>query len=215
MSTLKLYDYWRSSAAYRLRIAFNLKGVDFDSTVVNIAPGADEQMGEPYKAINPQMRVPSIEVEGKVASQSMAMLEWIEETWPEPALLPQDPWARLQVRAFADLIACDVHPLNNLSVLGKLREGFGADKEAIAEWYRDWIIRGFAALEAQAEKAAGHDFLFTDRPGLAEICLVPQMYNARRFETPVDAFPRLVEIDARCQKIEAFRRAAPEAVKPD
>ncbi|WP_300376987.1 maleylacetoacetate isomerase [Henriciella sp.] len=215
MSELKLYDYWRSSAAYRLRIAFNLKGVEFDSTVVNIAPGADEQMGAPYKSINPQMRVPSIEVDGKAASQSMAILEWIEETWPEPALLPKEPWARLQVRGFADLIACDVHPLNNLSVLGKLREGFGANKEAIAEWYRDWIVRGFTALEAQAERASGHSFLFSDQPGIAEICLVPQMYNARRFETPLEAFPRLVEIDEKCKEIDAFRRAAPEAVKPD
>ena len=214
MSALKLYEYWRSSAAYRLRIALNLKGVAFESAAVNIAPGGDEQFGEAYKAVNPQMRVPSIEADGKVASQSMAILEWIEETWPEPALLPSDPWARLQVRAFADVIACDIHPLNNLSVLGKLREDFGADKDAIGSWYRDWIIRGFTALEAQASKASRAGFLFGDQPGLAEICLVPQMYNARRFETPLEAFPRLVEIDAKCAEIYAFQRAAPEAVKP-
>lgn len=216
MSTLKLYDYWRSSAAYRLRIAFNLKGVDFDSVPVNIAPGSDEQFGDTYRAINPQMRVPSIEVDGQVASQSMAILEWLEESWPQPALLPADPWQRLRVRAFADVIACDIHPLNNLSVLGKLRADFGADTDAVETWYRDWIIRGFIALEAIAVKqGAGSSFLFGDKPGLAEVCLVPQMYNARRFDTPLDAFPRLLEVDARCHEMTQFKRAAPEAVMPD
>lgn len=213
MSTLRLYDYWRSSAAYRLRIAFNLKGIDFASVPVNIAPGADEQFGDTYRAINPQMRVPSIEVDGQTASQSMAILEWLEETWPQPALLPDDPWQRLRVRAFADVIACDIHPLNNLSVLARLRTGFGADSEAVGAWYRDWIIRGFSALEAAAAKhGSGSSFLFGDMPGLAEVCLVPQIYNARRFDTPLEAFPRLVEVDARCLEMTQFKRAAPEAV---
>ena len=215
MSTLKLYGYWRSSAAYRLRIALNLKGVDHESVAVNIAPGADEQMGAAYKALNPQMRVPSIEVEGQVAGQSMAILEWIEETWPQPPLLPSNAWTRLEVRAFADVIACDIHPLNNLSVLGKLRTDFSAGPDAIADWYRDWIIRGFTALEVQAQKHSGEKFLFGDVPTLAEVCLVPQMYNARRFETPLGDFPRLAEIDANCRELDAFRRASPEAVKPD
>lgn len=216
MSTLKLHEYWRSSAAYRLRIALNLKGVDYESVPVNIAPGADEQFGDAYKALNPQMRVPSIEADGKLAGQSMAILEWIEETWATPALLPADPWARLKVRAFADVIACDIHPLNNLSVLARLRSDFSADKEAVGDWYRDWIIRGFTALEAMAAGQAGDGpLLFGDEPTFAEICLVPQMYNARRFETPLEAFPRLVDADARCREIDAFKRAAPEAVKPD
>lgn len=215
MSALKLYDYWRSSAAYRLRIALYLKGVDYESVPVNIAPGADEQFGEDYKALNPQMRVPSIEVDGRLSGQSMAILEWIEESWATPALLPADPWMRLKVRAFADLVACDIHPLNNLSVLAKLKSDHGASQDQIGDWYRDWIIRGFTALEAMAtEQATGSELLFGDAPTLAEICLVPQMYNARRFETPLEAFPRLVDADARCCEIEAFRRAAPEAVKP-
>ncbi|MEQ8559229.1 MAG: maleylacetoacetate isomerase [Henriciella sp.] len=216
MSGVKLYEYWRSSAAYRLRIALNLKGIDYESEVVNIAPGADEQFGDAYKMLNPQMRVPSIEVDGQVAGQSMAILEWIEETWAAPALLPADPWKRLKVRGFADVIACDIHPLNNLSVLAKLGSDFSASKDAVGEWYRDWIIRGFTALEAMAaESGLNSALLFGDEPTLAEVCLVPQMYNARRFDTPLDAFPRLVDADAKCREIDAFKRAAPDAVKPD
>ena len=216
MSALKLYDFWRSSAAYRLRIALNLKGVEYDSEAINIAPGADEQFAERYKAINPQMRVPSIETDEGIAGQSMAILEWIDETWPEPALLPEDKWLRLRVRAFADLIACDIHPLNNLAVLAKLRTDFSADSDIVGEWYRDWITRGFTALEAMATNAGGNTtFLFTDTPSMAEVCLIPQMANARRYETPLAAFPRLVDLDGKCREVEAFKRAAPEAVKPN
>jgi maleylpyruvate isomerase len=144
----------------------------------------------------------------------MAILEWLDETWPDPAILPSDPWKKLQVRSFADVIACDIHPLNNLSVLAKLREQFGAEKDAVADWYREWILRGFTALEAVAANAGtSTTYLFTDEPTLAEICLVPQVSNARRFDTPLAEFPRLVEIDAKCRELDAFARAAPEAVK--
>lgn len=215
MSDLKLYDYWRSSASYRLRIALNLKGVSYESVPVNIFPGTDEQLGDVYRAINPQMRVPAIEVGHRIANQSMAILEWLDETWPDPAILPSDPWKKVQVRSFADVIACDIHPLNNLSVLAKLREQFGADKDSVADWYREWILRGFTALEAVAVKAGtSTTYLFTDEPTLAEICLVPQVSNARRFDTPLAEFPRLVEIDAKCRELDAFARASPEAVKP-
>ena len=215
MSDLKLYDYWRSSASYRLRIALNLKGVSYESVPVNIIPGTDEQLGDAYRAIHPQMRVPAIEVGHRIASQSMAILEWLDETWPDPAILPSEPWKKLQVRSFADVIACDIHPLNNLSVLAKLREQFGAEKDAVADWYREWILRGFTALEAVAANAGtSTTYLFTDEPTLAEICLVPQLSNARRFDTPLAEFPRLVEVDAKCRELDAFARAAPEAVKP-
>lgn len=213
MSDLSLYDYWRSSAAYRVRIALNLKGVKYDSLPVNIAPGADEQRQDPYRTLNPQMRVPAIAFQDRIATQSMAILEWLEETHPEPALLPQDPWERMEVRAFADTIACDIHPINNLSVLATLKERFGADQDAIGEWYRSWIISGFTALETIALKHQGADFLFGDHPTLAEVCLVPQIYNARRFETDLSAFPKLVEVDAVCREIPAFKKAAPEHVK--
>lgn len=208
---IRLYDYWRSSAAYRVRIALNLKGASYESIPINILPGADEQLGAEYRARNPQMRVPAIEVDGRIGMQSLAIIEWIDETLPGPALLPKDPWQRLQARAFADIIACDIHPLNNLSPLAVLREKFGADEAAIGDWYRDWIVRGFTALEALAAELKGGPFLFGDAPGLAEIVLVPQVANAHRFKTDLSPFPRLVELDDRCRKIEAFRLAAPES----
>lgn len=207
---IRLYDYWRSSAAYRVRIALNLKGAAFESVPVNILPGADEQLTDQYRGINPQMRVPAIEVDGRIGVQSLAIIEWIDETLPGPALLPRDPWQRLQARAFADVIACDIHPLNNLSPLAVLRADFGADEAAIRHWYQDWILRGFAALESMASDFGPHPFLFGDAPGLAEIVLVPQVANARRFETDLSGFPRLVALDEACRALEPFRRAAPE-----
>ncbi|MFN3607838.1 MAG: maleylacetoacetate isomerase [Hyphomonas sp.] len=207
---IRLYDYWRSSAAYRVRIALNLKGADYSLVPINILGGVDEQLTEEYRQLNPQMRVPSLDVGGRISGQSMAILEWIEEVLPGPALLPKDPWARLQVRAFADVIACDIHPLNNLSPLAYLRSEFGADEAAIARWYGEWIVRGFRALEDMAQASAGQDFLFADAPGLAEIALIPQMANARRFKVELGAFPRLVDVDAACRALEPFQRAAPE-----
>ncbi|MDJ0920804.1 MAG: maleylacetoacetate isomerase [Henriciella sp.] len=212
---LKLYDYWRSSASYRLRIAFNLKGVAYQSIPINLHPDQQEQSTEAYRKVNPQMRVPAIELNDEVHGQSMAILEWLEETHPEPALLPVDPVLRLQARAFADTIACDIHPLNNISVLQTLRTDFQADRAAISNWYSDWILRGFAALEAGAKDLPSRQgLLFGDQPTLAEVCLIPQMYNAKRFKVDLSAFPRLVEIDAVCADIQAFKDAVPEAVKP-
>jgi maleylacetoacetate isomerase len=207
---IRLYDYWRSSAAYRVRIALNLKGADYSLVPVNILGGVDEQLTDEYRRLNPQMRVPSLEVDGRLAGQSMAIIEWIEETLPGPRLLPTDPWARLQARAFSDVIACDIHPLNNLSPLAYLRKEFGADEAAIARWYSEWIVRGFRALEEMAQASAGETFLFGDTPGIAEIALIPQMANARRFKVELDAFPRLVAVDAACRALEPFVRAAPE-----
>lgn len=209
---LKLYDYWRSSAAYRLRIALNLKGVAYDSDVVDIKPGEDEQRTRAYAKLNPQMRVPSIAFEGQVSGQSMAILEWIEETYDGASLLPEDAWMRLRCRAFADVIACDVHPLNNLSVLSVLKTEFSATPEAIQRWYHDWIQRGFAALEVLAADLTKAEFLFGERPSFAEIALIPQIYNARRFDMDLKAYPRLVAIDDKCMALEAFQKASPEAV---
>jgi len=211
---LKLYDYWRSSAAYRVRIALNLKGAAYEQASINIKPGEDAQRAETYAKLNPQMRVPAIEVDGQVSGQSMAILEWIEETMDGPSLLPDQPWARLQCRAFADVIACDVHPLNNLSVLSALRTDYGADPAAISRWYADWILRGFTALEAMAAEWPETAFLFGSAPTFAEICLIPQIYNARRFEVDLSAFPRLLAVEDACQALSAFADAAPEA-QPD
>jgi len=208
---IRLYDYWRSSAAYRVRIALNLKGAKYESVPINILPGADEQLTDQYRVVNPQMRVPAIEVGGRISGQSMAIIEWIDETLPGPALLPKDPWQRLQARAFANVIACDIHPLNNLSPLAVLRREFGADEAAIAKWYQDWIIRGFTALEAMARELGSGPFLFGEAPGIAEIALVPQVTNAQRFSTDLSAFPRLVALDAACRALVPFQMAAPES----
>ena len=211
---IRLYDYWRSSAAYRVRIALNLKGVAYESLPVNIAPGADEQLSDTYRTVNAQMRVPTLELDGRRAGQSMAILEWLEETFPDPAILPADPWARLQARSFADTIACDIHPINNLSILNALRTDFGADNAAVVRWYHDWVRRGFEALESFAAAHGTGDFLFGDTPSIAEIALVPQVSNARRYKMDLSAFPALVALDARCLELDAFQRATPEANRP-
>ncbi|GAB5455315.1 MAG: maleylacetoacetate isomerase [Henriciella sp.] len=209
---LKLYDYWRSSACYRMRIALNLKQIPYETEEVSLHPDHLQQNSDEYRAINPQMRVPSIEIDGRVFGQSMALIDWLEETNPNPPLLPSDPLERLSARSFADIVACDIHPLNNSSVLKYLREEFEADPDTVGAWYGTWVTRGFEALESLAPKRG--DFLFGDAPGLAEICLIPQIYNAQRFNIDLSAFPRLLEIDAVCAEISAFAEAAPEAVKP-
>ena len=211
---IKLYDYWRSSACYRLRIGFNLKGVAYQSEEVSLHPDTLAQQSEAYKAINPQQRVPAVVIEGEVHTQSMAILDWLDRTVPSPAFLPADPMARMRANAFAMTVACDIHPLNNSSVLAYLREQFGADPAAIGTWYGDWVTRGFAALETHASQSEA-PFLFGDQPGLAEICLIPQIYNARRFNVDMTAFPRLQAVDTACLALDAFQRATPEAVKPD
>ncbi len=210
---LKLYSYWRSSASYRLRIALEMKGVAYDTISIDLHPEVKQHQSDAYRRLNPQMRVPAIEVDGEVIGQSMAILEWIDETWPEPSLFPDDPVDRLKARAFADTVASDIHPLNNPSVLAILRNQLGADKAATSRWYSDWIQLGFAALETQF-KDGDTPYLFGDCPTIAEICLVPQIYNARRFEVDLTAFPRLVAVDAVCQSHVGFRAAAPEMFKP-
>lgn len=208
---LKLYDYWRSSAAYRVRIGLNLKGVGYESVAVNL--GKDEQFGEAYRAKNPQMRVPALETPAGLLTQSLAILEWLDAIYPEPKLVPSDAALAAQVRAFALTIACDIHPLNNLSVLNRLKLEFSTNEDHVAEWYRHWIRAGFAALEHQAEHRPQTKFAFGDAPTLADVLLVPQMANARRFETDLAPFPRLVAWDERARQLPAFAKAAPEAVK--
>jgi maleylpyruvate isomerase len=213
MSMLKLYDYWRSSAAYRVRIGLNLKGVEYESIPVNIGPGKDEQMRAPYRDINPQMRVPALETPHGVLTQSLSILVWLDQTYREHPLVPSDPWMGAQVRAFALTIGTDIHPLNNTSVLTRLRLQFSADDDHIGEWYRHWITLGFAALEAQAAKRPETIYAFGSTPSLADIMLVPQMANARRFNTDLTPFPRLVKWDARAREVPAFIKAAPENQK--
>jgi maleylpyruvate isomerase len=207
---LKLYDYWRSSAAYRVRIGLNLKGVDYEAVPVNILPGADEQMREPYRSINPQMRVPALETPHGVLTQSLAILGWLDKTYPQNPFISDDAFRAAQERAFALTIACDIHPLNNTSVLTRIKLEFSADDEHVGEWYRHWIKLGFAALEHQV---AGHPktkHIFGDQPSLADIVLAPQMANARRFKTDLSPFPRLAAWDENARAHPAFVKAAPE-----
>ncbi|MBN7797935.1 maleylacetoacetate isomerase [Parahaliea mediterranea] len=203
---MQLYDYHRSSAAYRVRIALNLKGLDYERLPVNLVAG--EQRSGDYTALNPQGLVPALVADdGQVLTQSLAILEWLEECRPEPALLPVAPGDRARVRGMMYLIGCDIHPLNNLRVLKHLTGDLGVDEDAKLAWYHHWLALGFAALEQQV---AGERYCFGDRVTLADACLVPQMYNARRFELDLAPYPRLVAISAHLEQLPAFAAAAPD-----
>lgn len=206
---IRLYGYWRSSAAYRVRIALALKGVAYEAVEVNLLAG--EQRGEAYRTHNPQGLVPAIEVAGTTITQSLAIIDYLDATWPEPPLVPRDALARAQVLAQALVIAADIHPLDNTRVLARLTEQFGADQAAKDDWYRHWIAQGFAALEAMAGDGP---FLGGTAPNLADVCLVPQMYNARRFDLPLGAYPRLVAADAAAVALPAIAAVQPDRVKP-
>jgi len=210
---IRLHGYWRSSAAYRVRIALALKGVAYEPVEVNLAAG--EQRSVAYRAHNPQGLVPALDVDGTIIGQSLAIIDWLDATHPEPPLVPRDPLARARVLSQALVIAADIHPIDNLRVLQRLTEQFGADQPAKDAWYRHWIAEGFTALEQMA--GAGIErgpFLGGDAPNLADICLVPQMYNARRFDVPLDAYPKLVAADAAAQALPVIAAVAPERVKP-
>lgn len=210
MTKPRLFDYFRSSASYRVRIALNLKGVDYESVPVNLVEGG--QKGDDYRAVNPQALVPALEIDGRTFVQSLAIIEYLEATHPEPALVPADPADAAHVRALALVVACDVHPLNNLRVLKYLSGPLGQPQEARDDWYRHWVSEGLAALEAMAAPSAGR-FLFGDSPTLADICLVPQLFNARRFDVKLGEYPTLVRADSEANRIEAFAAAHPDRVE--
>jgi maleylacetoacetate isomerase len=204
-----LFDYFRSSACYRVRIALNLKGVAYEAVPVNLLEGAQRE--EAYRARNPQGLVPMLEIDGHRLTQSLAIVDYLDATRPEPPLVPADPAERAHVLALALTVACDIHPLNNLRVLKYLSRELDAPQEARDQWYRHWIAEGLAALEALAAPGAGR-FLWGDAPTLADICLVPQLYNARRFEVPLEAYLTLVRADTEASRIEAFAAAHPDAI---
>jgi len=202
-----LYDYWRSSASYRVRIALAVKGLDWTAKPVDIRSGAQSGVG--FTMLNPQGMVPVL-LDGDLAlNQSLAIIEWLDETYPEPRLLPGDAALRARIRAVALSIACDIHPLNNLRVLKYLKASLAQDQDAIDAWSRHWIETGLAPLEELAEASPG-PFLFGAQVTMAEICLVPQLYNARRVQADVARFPRLGEIDRRLNLLPAFQAARPE-----
>ena len=206
-----LYDYFRSSTCYRVRIALNLKRIAYRAVPVNLLEG--EQKAGDYRALNPQGVVPTLEIEGRRLVQSLAIIDWLDARYPEPALLPADPDDRAHVLALALVVACDIHPINNLRVLKYLSGPLGQPQEARDAWYRHWVAQGLDALEAMAAPKAGR-FLFGDAPTLADLCLVPQMYNARRFEVPLDGVPTLVRANAEANALDAFAAAHPDRVKP-
>jgi len=218
MSTT-LYSYWRSTAAYRVRLALNLKGIAYDTVTVSLLPGAAEHREDDYRSRNPQMLVPYLETghdDGEFGvGQSQAILEYLEESSPATPLLPDTAKQRAAVRSFCNSICCDIHPLNNLRVLMYLKEELGVSDEQRDAWYANWIHEGFRAAEIVASKHADSGpFVFGDSVTLADCCLIPQIYNARRFNVALDTYPRLLEIDAHCNALDEFASAVPER-QPD
>lgn len=208
---MRLYTYFRSSAAYRVRIALNLKGLAWESVPVHLLRGGGEQHLPDYLALNPNGLVPALDDGGLLLTQSLAIIEYLDETHPEPALLPGDPAARARIRAIAQTIACDIHPINNLRVLRYLTRELGATEAQKTAWYRHWVELGLAAVEATlANDARTGVFCHGDSPTLADCCLVPQVFNARRFACDLSAMPTLLRIVERCEAMEAFRLSAPE-----
>lgn len=204
---MQLYDYWRSSAAYRVRIALQMKGLEVEQIPVDLRAGG--QRAEEYLAVNPQGLVPFF-VDGELRiSQSLAIIEYLEEAYPKDPVLPKDPIQRATSRAIAQIIALDVHPLNNLRVLQLLESEFGAGQKKRGNWYHHWLAKGFEAVEVMVKEAPG-DFCIGDQPTLADICLVPQVYNAKRYEFDLRAYPTIRAINEQCHEIEAFQRAAPQ-----
>ncbi len=208
-SDFALYGYFRSSAAFRVRIALNLKGLHADLRFVHLLKEGGQQHAEAYKAVNPQELIPALVHDGHTISQSLAIIEYLDEVVPEPALLPPDPAARARVRQIALAIACDIHPLNNLRVLQYLRHRLGADDAARADWQHHWMATGFSALETMLARDAGR-FCHGDTPTLADICLIPQMTNARRIEMDLSPYPTLRRIEEAAYLLPAFTAARPE-----
>jgi maleylacetoacetate isomerase len=205
---VKLYSYFRSSAAYRVRAALNLKGVAYETAPIHLIRDGGRQNSAEFRAINPQMRVPALVLEsGEVLVQSLAIIDYLDHAFPDPPMVPTDAVARAKALGIAEIIACDIHPINNLVTLNYLRGPLGHDQEAVDAWYAHWITTGFEAVEALIRPGP---YAVGSEPGVADLCIVPQVYNARRFKVPLDRFPKIVGVDAACLKLAAFDRARPE-----
>lgn len=212
---LILHSYFRSSASYRVRIALNLKGLPYTYVPVHLLKDGGQQHTADYQRMNPARLVPTLVDDGHALGQSLAIMEYLEETHPEPALMPRDALGRARVRALAQSIACEIHPLNNLRVLQYLDNDLKVDESTKANWYRHWITLGFTAMETMlAGDSATGSFCHGNTPGLADCCLIPQIANSRRYDTPLDAFPTIRRIEQACLALDAFAKAAPQ-VQPD
>lgn len=210
MGELTLYNYYRSSCSYRVRIALNLKQLHYDRVDIDLA--ASEQFGEDYRRLNPQSLVPALNIDETLITQSLAIVEWLEERFPEPVLLPGDSVDKARVRALSYAIAMDIQPLNNLRVMNYFRQELAWEEAEVMRWYRHWIAKGFTALESQLSRfGCGGHFCFGDAVTMADICLVPQVYNAQRFECDLSPYPLISGVAQHCNALEAFARAAPEA----
>ena len=203
---MKLYSYFRSSAAYRVRIALNLKAIDYDLAIVNLLKS--QQLDEGYLAVNPQGLLPALETEEGYLAQSLAILEWLDETYPQSPIIAGSAWQKAKIRNISYAIACDIHPVNNLRVLKYLSNELNVDDEAKNKWYRHWIEIGFEKIELMLSDSS--DYCVGDQPTLADICLVPQVFNALRFKVDMAAYPKIAAIYERCNKLEAFDDAAPQ-----
>jgi maleylacetoacetate isomerase len=208
VTLVKLYGYFRSSAAFRVRIALNLKNISYEMQSVHLSKDGGHNRKPEYRAVNPQMKVPALVLDsGETLIQSLAIMDYLEETHPQPPLLPKDPLARARVRAVAQIIACDIHPIDNTAPLRYLKNVLGHDQPEIDAWYHHWILEGFDAIETLISPAP---YCFGAQVTLADVCLVPQIANARRLKVPLDKFPKIVAVDAACLKLPAFDKARPE-----
>jgi maleylacetoacetate isomerase len=205
---MKLHGYFRSSAAFRVRIALNLKGLSYEQVFIHLRKG--EQSAPDFLRVNPQGLVPALEDDGVVLTQSMAIVEYLDETYPEPPLLPRTPMERARVRAIAQAIACDIHPIDNLRVLNYLKNVLKVTTEQHDAWYNHWIVEGFTGVEALLAQPGTGKFCHGDTPGLADICLVPQVFNGKRLNAPLERFPRVMKVFGACMALDAFKTAAPE-----
>ena len=210
---MKLYNFFRSGTSHRLRIALNLKGLDYEYVPIDLR--SEQHLGDEYRALDPQGLVPALVDNGRVLIQSPAIIEWLEERYPAPPLLPSDPEARARVRALAAIVGCDIHPVNNRRILEALRHDFGAEEAAVQQWCATWIAAGFDAIEAllAADTRRG-EYCFESTPTLADVYLVPQVESARRFKVDVGRWPRIQAVDDACARLEAFQKALP-ARQPD
>lgn len=212
---MKLYGYFRSSATYRVRIALGLKGIAWERVPVDLRAPVNAQHTHEFRSLNPHGLIPVLVAAGRLYTQSLAIIEYLEETHPQPPLLPAAPAARAEVRALALAVACDIHPLNNLRVLNYLRTELGHDENAVNAWYAHWIAAGFAALERDAHRLSGDGrHMFGDTVTMADVCIVPQMANARRYKCDLEPYPTLRAVCAHLESLPAFAQAAPQA-QPD